>query len=83
MRDRKLSYRELATLLNTSLPTFKRWMTRKDFSFMRLEQICSALGIEVEELIVSALKAPGGFHSFNHEQELFFRATSVESRLLL
>lgn len=48
---RDLTYRDLARLLNVSEPTVKRDLSKGRFSLRRLDEICSALGISVGELL--------------------------------
>jgi transcriptional regulator with XRE-family HTH domain len=72
MQERKLRYKDLARLLHTSLPSVKRWMISDDISFARLEEICSVLDVEVEDLIIRAIKTPAVLHKFTYEQEVFF-----------
>lgn len=56
LRTRKLRYRELARLIGVSEPTVKRDLSRGNFSLHRLEQICSALELTLEDL----MSAPEG-----------------------
>jgi len=56
LRTRKLRYRELAQLIDVSEATVKRDLSRGNFSLHRLEQICSALELTLEDL----MSAPAG-----------------------
>jgi transcriptional regulator with XRE-family HTH domain len=50
LRSRKLTYRELARLIDVSEATVKRDLSRGNFSLRRLDQICSALGLTLNDL---------------------------------
>ena len=51
LRARQLPYRELARLIGVSEATVKRDMSRSNFSLRRLDQICSALGLTLNDLM--------------------------------
>ncbi|BCT91168.1 hypothetical protein LYSHEL_01920 [Lysobacter helvus] len=51
LRERGLTYRELATRLGVSEVTVKRDLGRGDFSLARLDAICEALGVELVDLL--------------------------------
>ena len=51
LRARKMTYRELARAVGVSEATVKRDLSRGGFSLRRLDQICSALGIGLYELV--------------------------------
>jgi transcriptional regulator with XRE-family HTH domain len=51
LRTDGVTYRELAKRLNISEPTVKRDLSRGTFSLDRLDQICEALNVTLEELI--------------------------------
>jgi DNA-binding Xre family transcriptional regulator len=50
LRARKLTYRELARSIGVSEATVKRDLSRGNFSLRRLDQICAALEISLDEL---------------------------------
>ena len=50
LRSRKLTYRQLARLIGVSEATVKRDLSRGTFSLSRLDQICAALGLSLQEL---------------------------------
>lgn len=51
LRARGMTYRDLAARLGVSEPTVKRDLSRGNFSLARLDRICEALGVGMEELI--------------------------------
>ncbi len=51
LRTRKLTYRELARRIGISEATVKRDMSRGNFSLRRLDQICSAIGLSLNDLL--------------------------------
>lgn len=51
LRTRKLTYRQLAREIGLSEATVKRDLSRGAFSLRRLDQICSALGLGVTDLL--------------------------------
>lgn len=59
LRAKGMSYRELADRLGVSEPTIKRLFHEKDCKIGRLEEICSAIGVEIESIFMSANKGPG------------------------
>jgi len=50
LRQRGLTYRELAELIGVSHTTVKRDLSRGRFSLRRLDQICGALGLSLNDL---------------------------------
>jgi DNA-binding Xre family transcriptional regulator len=50
LRVRKLTYRELARSIGVSEATVKRDLSRGNFSLLRLDQICSTLGVTLHDL---------------------------------
>jgi DNA-binding Xre family transcriptional regulator len=56
LRTRQLTYRELAKSIGVSESTIKRDLSRGHFSLSRLDQICSALDLALNDLI----QAPEG-----------------------
>lgn len=51
LRERGMTYRDLADLLGLSEPTVKRDLGQGNFSLRRLDRICDVLGVTVEDLI--------------------------------
>jgi transcriptional regulator with XRE-family HTH domain len=51
VRARQLTYRELAQLMDLSEATVKRDLSRGSFSLRRLDQICAALGLTLNDLM--------------------------------
>lgn len=51
LRERGMTYRDLAVLLGLSEPTVKRDLGHGNFSLRRLDRICDVLGVTVEDLI--------------------------------
>jgi DNA-binding Xre family transcriptional regulator len=51
LRSRKLTYRELARRIGISEATVKRDMSRGNFSLRRLDQICSGIGLTLNDLM--------------------------------
>ncbi len=50
LRQRRMTYRELAAAIGVSEPTVKRDLGRGDFSLARLDRICDALGLSLADL---------------------------------
>lgn len=50
LRTRKVTYRELAQSIGVSEATIKRDLSRGHFSLLRLDQICSSLGLTLSDL---------------------------------
>ena len=78
LRERGMTYRQLATALGISEPTVKRDVSRGDCSLKRLDAICAALDISLADL----LHAPGPslLTVLSQDQE---RALVRDPRLLL
>src|ERR1700730_13910200 len=51
LRSRKLTYRELARRIGISEATVKRDMSRGNFSLRRLDEICSGIGLTLNDLM--------------------------------
>lgn len=79
LKLRGVTYRDLARRLDLSEPTIKRDLSRGGFSLERLDQICDAVGIGLEELVHPP--APGAMLTqLSDEQE---RAIVSRPKLLL
>lgn len=50
LRARKVTYRELAKSIGVSEATVKRDLSRGSFSLLRLDEICSSLGLTLSDL---------------------------------
>jgi len=50
LRARKVTYRELAKSIGVSEATIKRDLSRGSFSLLRLDEICSSLGLTLSDL---------------------------------
>lgn len=73
MKDRNLTYKELATKLGLSEATLKRSFSKNLFTIERIEEICEALSLTLEEIA-----KPDGdqfkIEYLSQEQELFLEA---------
>jgi DNA-binding Xre family transcriptional regulator len=50
LRQRRMTYRELAAAIGVSEPTVKRDLSRGDFSLSRLDRICDVLELSIADL---------------------------------
>ena len=50
LRARQLTYRDLSHSIGVSEATVKRDLSRGNFSLLRLDQICSSLGLTLNDL---------------------------------
>jgi len=50
LRQRRMTYRELAAAIGVSEPTVKRDLSRGDFSLRRLDRICDVLELSIADL---------------------------------
>jgi len=57
LRERGMTYRELAKRLRVSEPTVKRDLSRGRFSLQRLDRICEVLDLTLEELLEPPTRA--------------------------
>jgi transcriptional regulator with XRE-family HTH domain len=78
LRAQGLTYRDLARRLGVSEPTVKRDLARGNFTLERLDRICQALGIGIEELLAVPDRAP--LTELTEQQEV---ALVTNPRLLL
>ncbi len=79
LRERGMSYRELARSLGVSEATIKRNLTRGDFDLERLDRICGVLELSLQELLDRASK-PDRLTQLSSAQE---QALVRDPRLLL
>jgi transcriptional regulator with XRE-family HTH domain len=80
LRERGMTYRELAEALGVSEPTVKRDFSRGDFSLSRLDRICEVLEVSLAELANGASTSRHSMTQLSEQQE---RALVREPRLLL
>ena len=73
LRADEVTYRELARRMNLSVPTIKRDLSRGTFSLQRLDQICEALGLTLEDLLQSSKAAALTELSAEQEQAIVTR----------
>ena len=74
LKKKRVSYRELGKRLRMSESGIKKMMTAPDLSLGRLAQICSALEVDLLDLLEGALRAPPAPFSFSPAQEKFLAA---------
>jgi DNA-binding MarR family transcriptional regulator len=72
MKRRGLLYKDLAEVLDVSLPTVKRLMTDCDMSLDRLLRVCDWLELTVHQLFAMVSETAGTTGRFTEEQEKFF-----------
>jgi len=80
LRERGITYRQLADALDVSEPTIKRDFSRGDFSLSRLDRICAVLEVSLADLASGAVPARNSLTHLSDQQE---RALVKEPRLLL
>jgi DNA-binding Xre family transcriptional regulator len=71
LKKKRISYRELGRRLHLSESGVKKMMTAPDVSLGRLSEICSAVEIDLVDLLEGALRAPPARFSFSAAQEKF------------
>ncbi|GLQ88327.1 helix-turn-helix transcriptional regulator [Dyella flagellata] len=69
LRQRGITYRELAAMLGVSEPTIKRDLSRGGFTLQRLDSICDVLGLSLEDLIKAERSAATAITELSHKQE--------------
>jgi len=80
LRERGMTYRNLADLMGLSEPTVKRDLGRGDFSLSRLDRICDVLGVTVGDLLRNDRPLANTLTELSQKQEV---ALTVDSKLLL
>lgn len=80
LRERGMTYRQLADLLGLSEPTIKRDLGQGNFSLKRLDRICEVLDVNVVDLIQGNPSAVKAVTELTNKQEA---ALAADSRLLL
>lgn len=80
LRERGMTYRDLADLLGLSEPTVKRDLGQGNFSLRRLDRICEVLGVTVEDLIRNDRPLTSALTELSKKQEA---ALVADAKLLL
>src|SRR5471032_3563499 len=80
LRQRGMTYRQLAEVLGVSEPTIKRDFSRGDFSLSRLDRICEALEVSLGDLVQGARAPTSALTQLSEQQE---RALVRDPRLLV
>jgi transcriptional regulator with XRE-family HTH domain len=71
LKQKRLSYRELAKNMKVSEITVKRFFIHSDISFCRLQQICDAIGLSVLELVAMVEKGNEKTFQLTEKQEQY------------
>ena len=69
LKQRGMTYRDLATALGISEPTVKRDFSRRDFALGRLDQICEALDISLSDLLQGTAAVQPAMSQLSKQQE--------------
>lgn len=80
LRQRRMTYRQLATAIGVSEPTVKRDLSRGDFALSRLDRICDVLELSLSDLAQSSSGGPALLTQLSEQQE---RALVRDPRLLV
>jgi DNA-binding Xre family transcriptional regulator len=80
LRQRGMTYRELASALGVSEPTIKRDFSRGDFSLSRLDRICAVLDLTLGDLVQGSATPTAALSQLSERQE---RALVRDPRLLV
>jgi DNA-binding Xre family transcriptional regulator len=80
LRQRHMTYRELAAAIGVSEPTVKRDLSRGDFSLSRLDRICDALNLSLSDLTQVSAAGSTLLTQLSEQQE---RALVLDPRLLV
>src|SRR5579862_930627 len=80
LRQRRMTYRELAAAIGVSEPTVKRDLSRGDFSLSRLDRICEALELSLADLAQNQASGTTLLTQLSAQQE---RALVRDPRLLV
>ena len=80
LRQRRMTYRELAAAIGVSEPTVKRDLSRGDFSLARLDRICGALELTLADIAQNQAAGAGLLTHLSEQQE---RALVRDPRLLV
>src|SRR4051812_24387207 len=71
LKERRITYRDLAKTLKISESSVKKLFIAKDCSFARLNDICSTIGVDLGDLLKTAKEYPLKKFRFTEEQEQF------------
>lgn len=71
LKQKKMNYRTLAKKMKVSEITVKRFFTTSDISFLRLQQVCEAIGISALELATIVSKGNEKTFNLTESQELY------------
>lgn len=82
LKKRRISYRELGRRLRLSESGVKKMMTAPDLSLGRLAEICSAVQIDLVDLLEGALRVPPTPFSFSPAQEKFLADHAADAAFL-
>lgn len=80
LRQRRMTYRELAAAIGVSEPTVKRDLSRGDFSLSRLDRICEVLELSLSDLAQSPANGSALLTQISEQQE---RALVRDPRFLV
>src|SRR5438105_1600626 len=80
LRQRGITYKQVARALDISESSVKRLFTQGDFSLTRLEQVCALMQLEIADLLERTREAAGRLTELSEEQE---RELISDSKLLL
>mgnify|MGYP000674803938 CR=1 FL=1 len=69
LRDKKVTYKFIASKLDLSEANIKRVFATDSFTLSRLEQICHLIGLELSDLFLLAEKQKEQLQQLTHEQE--------------
>lgn len=69
LRDKKITYKQLANELDLSEANIKRIFAKDSFTLNRLEQICHIISIELSDLFLLAEKQKEQLQQLTHDQE--------------
>lgn len=77
LKARKITYRALASKIGLSESAMKKILTGSDCSYVRINQICDALGLTLSDVLASYNERSPMVFSLNGEQEKYFEANPV------
>jgi DNA-binding Xre family transcriptional regulator len=80
LKQRGMTYRDLAHAIGVSEPTVKRDFSRRDFALARLDRICDALGVTLGDLLQGSVAAAAALTQLSRQQE---QALVRDPRLLV
>lgn len=71
LKQKKLTYRQLAKKISVSEVTIKRWMSRQDFSFESFVRVCDAIEVNPISIFDNDRAKDSLGHRFTLEQEQY------------